>query len=152
MAKICPMDIFLEYLSAEESLLQKMADGESLKDIVRMFEQAYESKEGAKQAALRRLAGEVQAVLKRIFREEGEAYSVPLLELLKQRLLKQRARNHCAKAWWYRRRKDSVFVTVGNRQGAVRKDSAWELNIPNQQVWVSFPDGDGGWFPTSAKS
>ncbi len=149
----CPLDIFLEHISDEEVLLQRLADGKSIQDIVLEFQiHGYKSKEGAKQATLRRLALEVRTVLERIFRKEGELYSVPLLESLKERSLRQRHRTCRAKTWWHRRRKDSVFVTVGNRRGAVRQDDAWKLRYPQYAVWVQFPDGKAEWVPTSPKS
>ena len=149
----CPMDIFLEHISDEERALQKLASGESIQDIVREFQKAgYKSKQGAKEAVLRRLATEVRIVLGRIFREEGELYSVPILESLKERALKRRSRVCRAKAWWYRRRKDSVFVTVGDRRGAVRRGESWKLNYPGATVPVQFPDGKLEWVPVVARS
>ena len=100
----------------------------------------------------RRLAMEVRIVLERIFREEGELYSVPILELLKEQAFKRRSRVCRAKAWWYRRRKDSVLVTVGDRRGAVPRGESWKLHYPGATVPVQFPDGKLEWVPIAAKS
>ena len=147
MAEFCPMDTFLDYISDEERIIQALADGKSLREIVQEFQKSYRSYGGAKQAALRRLASEVQTVLGRIFREEGQLYSAPLLESLKERAEKARSHANRSQGWWYRRRKDSVFVTVGNRRGAVRQDEYWKLRRTNASVFVEFPDGKGDWFP-----
>lgn len=161
MANFCPTNVFLEHISEKETMLQRLADGESISKIAHDFRKSF-SREGARQLVVRRLKHEIYAVLERIMREDGDLYTVPFLESLRGKSHKRRdyMRKNRSKEWWRRRRKDSVFVVVDDRRGAVRLHGRyyldgleWYREHPQDLIrggtYVEFPDGEKKYFSAS---